>query len=138
MPAAANDTGLAPETLAELRTLAEASPEREICGLIGRDPEGRCQVYPVANTASRPRTRFLLDAHGQIEAMRHMRSRGQELHAIYHSHPRGPARPSARDRALAAYPGVLYLIIAPRAGAVPEIGAYSYDGKDFRLLEDID
>lgn len=131
MPADATDSGLAPAILTELRALAEASPEQEICGLIGRDPEGRCQVYPVANTASRPRTRFLLEARGQIEAMRHMRSRGQALYAIYHSHPHGPARPSARDRALAAYPGLLYLVIALRAGAAPQIGVYTYDGEDF-------
>jgi len=123
--------GLSREILAELRTLAEASPEREICGLIGRTTDGDCQIYPVTNSAPRPHEQFLLEAHAQIAAMRQMRAQDQALYAIYHSHPRGPANPSSSDKAQAAYPGVLYLIIALQTDAATEIRTYSYDGRDF-------
>ncbi len=128
-------SGLTPYILKALRALAEASPEREICGLIGRDQGGQCRIYAVANAATEPSSQFLLDARGQIAALREMREQGQELHAIYHSHPHGPAHPSDRDRALAAYPGVRYLIIALQGGAATQVRGYTYDGSDFIPLD---
>ena len=105
-----------PRALAdELLRLARQCPSEEICGLISGDADGLKRLYPIANIAA-DRTRFFeLDPKSQIEAMRDMRDRGEELSAIYHSHPHGPALPSAEDIARHAYPEAAYLIIAPAA-----------------------
>ena len=44
--------------------------------------------------------------------MRQMRQAREELLAIYHSHPRGPAQPSASDIEMAFYSEAVYLIAA--------------------------
>lgn len=96
----------------QLLHLAQLSPEAEICGLIGGQHGIPQSCYPVNNIADHPAQRFLLDAEGQITAMKTMRERGEELFAIYHSHPDAPATPSAYDLEQAAYPDALYLIIS--------------------------
>lgn len=103
---------------------AQAQEEKEICGLIG-GPEGRLQtVYPVKNIAGTPESLFELDPKEQIDAMRHMRESGEELTAIYHSHPASPARPSATDLAQAAYPDAVYLIVSLSTVGVLEMQAF--------------
>ncbi len=86
------------------------SPEQEVCGLIGVDPDGRQSLYRVHNIAEQPATAFLMEPRSQIQAMRTMRDAEQELQAIYHSHPSTEATPSETDLRLAAYPDVYYLI----------------------------
>lgn len=48
----------------------------------------------------------------QIEIFRKMRDRGEELYAIYHSHPDSPALPSSEDLQQAYYPEALYIIVS--------------------------
>ena len=66
-------------------------------------------LYPLRNVSARPETEYLADPGGLLRALRAMEAAGLELAALYHSHPRGPARPSATDRRRAAY-DVPYLI----------------------------
>ena len=91
---------------------SQSHPEQEVCGLIGaREGEpGTC--YPVANAAEEPDRLFRMDPAGQIAAMRAMRERGEELFAVYHSHPDAPPRPSPRDLAEDPYPEALKLIVS--------------------------
>jgi proteasome lid subunit RPN8/RPN11 len=91
---------------------AQSSPDLEICGLIGGKAGVPATCYPVRNAAPRPECRFALEPREQIEAMRRMRERGEELWAIFHSHPTAPAEPSALDLEQAAYPEALYLVIS--------------------------
>lgn len=111
---------------------ASASPEREICGLIGGSGEFAQSLYPVANASPTPATAFYMDPQGQIGAMRAMRDHTEELVGIYHSHPTTPARPSVADHAQAAYPGVAYLIVSIADPQAPEVGAFVFDGEDFQ------
>jgi proteasome lid subunit RPN8/RPN11 len=108
---------------------AQSSPEQEICGLIGATTDRASSVYPVTNIAEQPAQRFLLDPQGQIDAMREMRERGEEMFAIYHSHPTTPAAPSEIDLDLASYPDLLYLIISLNTKGVLEM-------RGFRLNEE--
>lgn len=48
---------------------------------------------------------------------------GEELYAIYHSHPASTPYPSATDRAEALYPDAAYVLASWRGGT-PEIRAY--------------
>jgi proteasome lid subunit RPN8/RPN11 len=108
----------------QLLHFAQISPESEICGLIGGIDGHPSHCYPVNNCSDHPENRFQLDARQQIAAMVQMRERGEELFAIYHSHPGAPAVPSASDLALAAYPEALNLIISLNTQGVLEMRGY--------------
>jgi proteasome lid subunit RPN8/RPN11 len=111
---------------------ASASPEREICGLVGGSGEFAKSLYPVANISPTPATAFYMEPQGQIGAMRTMRDYSEDLVGIYHSHPTTRARPSPADREQAAYPGVAYLIISIADPEAPEVAAFVFDGEDFQ------
>ena len=64
--------------------------------------------------------------------MREIRAAGEELVGIYHSHPIGENRPSARDLELAFYPEVAYLIVSPLGAAANPVRAFSI-GAELRL-----
>jgi proteasome lid subunit RPN8/RPN11 len=108
----------------KILTHAQHSPESEVCGLIA-ERDGRAgEVYPIANVADTPDTLFAMEPAAQIEAMRRMRENGEQLFAIYHSHPHAPAQPSARDLEEAAYPEALYLIVSLDTKGVLEMQGF--------------
>jgi [CysO sulfur-carrier protein]-S-L-cysteine hydrolase len=113
----------------QLLHLAQISPDYEVCGLIGSKNGLPAHCYPVKNTAEHPQQRFLLDAGQQISAMSKMRELGEELFAIYHSHPAAPAQPSNHDLELAAYPDALYLIISLNTKGILEMRGFKIDQK---------
>lgn len=108
----------------QLLATAQASPEREVCGLIGADEGGAHTLYPVDNVAEQPERLFAMQPEGQIDAMRSMREAGEELFAIYHSHPHAPAAPSTADLDQAAYPEALYLIVSLDTKGVLDMRGY--------------
>ena len=112
----------------QLLSEAQQHPGVEVCGLLGRSSSGS-HCYPIRNAAEDPTHQFLLDAAEQVEAMRQMRERDEQLFAIYHSHPDAPAYPSATDQRLAAYPGVLYLIISLDITGVLQMRGFQLRGK---------
>ena len=91
---------------------AQHSPDREVCGLIASRHGQGLHCYPIDNADPHPDHHFLMDPKQQIDAMRDMRERGEELFAIYHSHPDAPPLPSQEDLEQAAYPDALYIIIS--------------------------
>ena len=95
------------------RLLAEAAlaaPE-ECCGLLlGRDGTIE-EARPAANMAADPRRRFEIDPQALVDAHRAARSGGPRVVGYFHSHPDGPAGPSATDGAEAAHDGSLWAII---------------------------
>lgn len=103
---------------------AQQQPELEVCGLIGQDGGGNMRFYPVANVASAPERLFAMDPAAQIAALRRMRERGEQLFAIYHSHPHTPAAPSRIDIDNAAYPAALYIIASLQTRGVLELRAF--------------
>lgn len=114
-----------PRKLAQqLLHLAQISPAAEVCGLVGGPNGEPLSCYPIKNVAEYPEQRFLLDAKQQIDAMALMRERGEELFAIYHSHPSAPALPSATDLEQAAYPDALYLIISLNTKGILEMRGF--------------
>ena len=93
---------------------ARAESPAECCGLIGGTSEGRTQtVYRLRNVAADPLVGYEAAPEDLFAAQREMRARGEELLAIYHSHPRASdPLPSETDVRLAYYPAAIYLIIA--------------------------
>lgn len=96
----------------------------EACGLVGGREGRAARLYPVENARHSP-VAFEMEPLQQIKAMLAMEAEGLELIAIYHSHPDGPARPSATDVANAYYPDAVQLIISLADRARPSVRAFT-------------
>lgn len=70
----------------------------ECCGVLGGIGARALSFHPLRNLAA-SETRFEADPLALVQAWRWLREHGQEIVAIYHSHPRWQAVPSAVDRA---------------------------------------
>jgi len=105
----------------------DAAPH-ECCGLIGGSTNGRVQtIYPAKNVAADPLVTYEAAAEDLFAAQRAMRERGEQLLAIYHSHPRASTpEPSPTDVRLAYYPSAVYLI-AGLANDEPCLRAFRID-----------
>ena len=107
------DTVHIPRTLInQILEQAQGSSSREVCGLIAGLDGKPTRCLPIENADRDPTHHFLLDPKQQIDAMRAMREQGEELFAIYHSHPDAPPLPSAEDLEQAAYPDALYVVVS--------------------------
>ena len=104
---------------------ARAADPAECCGLIGGLEKSRASsIYPLRNIAANTATAYEAAPQDLFNAQRRMRESGEELLAIYHSHPRSaePA-PSQTDVRLAYYPQAIYFIIG-LAGPLPVMRAF--------------
>lgn len=97
----------------------------ECCGLLaGVSDPGDSQrhvvqsIYPLENEARSP-TRYFA-ASGLFAPFKQIRAEGQELLAIYHSHPETLALPSQTDLSSNYYPEVLHAIVS-LAGPTPQL-----------------
>lgn len=117
----------------------EGAPE-EVCGLLGGDlGEDRSRVAVVertANVAPAPDREYAIDPAEQLELMDRLEADGHEVVGFYHSHPRGPAGPSATDVARATWPGRSYVIV-DLAGEAPFVGAWRWDGEGERFVREV-
>ena len=110
----------------------EAAPA-ECCGLVGGSSGGRAaSLYRLRNVTANPEVRYEAAPEDLFAAQRTMRDRGEELLAIYHSHPReaNPC-PSETDIRQAFYPSATYLIIG-LAGGGPTINAFNISEREHR------
>lgn len=103
---------------------AQISPENEICGFIGARQGVPVSCYPVHNVAKQTALRFWMDPKQQIDAMREMREKNEDLFAIYHSHPSAPAELSATDLEQANYPDTLQIVISLNTKGVLEMRGF--------------
>jgi len=113
----------------------EVSPH-ECCGLIGGIDGNRAQtIYRLRNIASDTLVSYEAEPEELFAAQRQMRERGEQLLAIYHSHPRSaePA-PSATDVQLAYYPSAVYLIVG-LGGVEPVLRAFRISEREQRWEE---
>jgi len=110
----------------------EASPH-ECCGLIGGASDGQTRtVYRMRNVAADPLATYEAAPEDLFAAQRSMRERGEQLLAIYHSHPRAVIpEPSATDVRLAYYPAAVYFIVG-LGGDQPNLRAFRISGGEGR------
>ncbi len=93
-----------------IRAAADDVAPEECCGiLLGRNGVIE-QARPARNVASDRSRRFEIDPEALIEVHRAARSGGPQAIGYFHSHPNGPAAPSAADRADAAGDGRVWAI----------------------------
>jgi proteasome lid subunit RPN8/RPN11 len=112
----------------------EANPA-ECCGLIGGADCHVSSIYPLHNVAADPNVSYEAAPEDLFAAQRQMRDRGEDLLAIYHSHPRSAApEPSETDVRLAYYPQAVYFIIG-LAGPKPVARAFRISEREERWEE---
>ena len=121
---------LARKLVSELLHLAQISPDAEICGLISRKNNEPIRCYPIVNVADEPKNRFLLDEKQHISVVKKIRENGEELFAIYHSHPTAPACPSALDLEMATAENVLHFIISLNTKGILELRAFKIENQN--------
>lgn len=124
-----NQIQLPRKLASKLLHLAQQSPTQEICGLISLKNGTLQTCYPITNVATKPQNRFLLDEKEQIHALKTMREKGEELFAIYHSHPTAAAYPSTLDLEMANYENALYFIISLNVKGILELRAFQIENK---------
>lgn len=95
----------------------------EACGVIASKDGIAQKVYPVRNTSESP-VHYEMDPQEQLMALLDIEDNGWDLGAIYHSHTRTRAYPSATDVGLAAYPDALQIIVSLADFDVPDVRAY--------------
>ena len=147
---------LAPDLRRGILADCRARFPAEACGLLlGRDePAGIriAEVVAAPNVDPRP-DRFEVDPAILFATHRRLRAAGAaeaapgapidpakpaplRLVGHYHSHPHGPARPSACDRRRASEPGAIWVIAAsaPETGEAEAFRAFLFDDPDFREM----
>jgi proteasome lid subunit RPN8/RPN11 len=115
--------------IAHAREVAPA----ECCGLIGGSHEQHARtIYRLRNVTTNPELAYEAAPEDLFAAQRQMRERGEELLAIYHSHPRAvDPSPSETDVRLAYYPSATYLIVG-LGGTEPAVNAFSISEREQR------
>lgn len=113
--------------IAHAREVAPA----ECCGLIGGLADNTARtIYRLRNVTANPKLGYEAAPEDLFAAQRQMRERGEELLAIYHSHPRAvDPSPSETDIRLAYYPSATYLIVG-LGGTEATVRAFSISERE--------
>lgn len=92
---------------------AAAALPGEACGLlVGEEGGGEIiRAIPSPNRA-REEDEFLIDPVVHLNVQRKLRTLGQEIIGVYHSHPSGDSHPSEVDKKGPSQPGFYWLITA--------------------------
>jgi len=101
---------IASSVVDEVTAHASECQPLECCGLLLGTSDHIAQAVRAPNIAESP-TRFLIDSHAHIEALRTARNQRLQVIGFYHSHPHSQPYPSATDLAEAAYPECVHLIV---------------------------
>jgi len=125
--------------LERIGAVAEADPEREVCGFVVRRPGGALEVVPVRNSAgaAEGRSAFAMETAGQLRILLGLEREGGEIVAVFHSHVEAPAVLSREDReqltasGAPLWPGVEQLVVSVRRGRAGEVRRYRLLAGDF-------
>jgi [CysO sulfur-carrier protein]-S-L-cysteine hydrolase len=113
---------LGPGLLEQVVEHAKQCYPREGCGLlVGRG--GASRFIPMENVRASS-TEYEMDPGQLIGVLRDLRGTAEELVAIYHSHPSGPAEPSKSDSSRAYYPEAAHLIVSLADPDHPRVAAF--------------
>lgn len=114
---------------------AQRNSSVEVCGLVGNSESNQKNYYAIDNISKTPECRFLMDAPQQINAMKQMREKQQELFAIVHSHPSANAEPSQLDIKENSYKNVFYIITSLNTKGVLEMRAYTQNNDNMQEID---
>lgn len=99
------------EVIERLTGEAKHALPDEACGLLLGREERIDHVVPARNVHATPYTHFEIDPQALVDAFRGERDGGPRVVGYYHSHPHGPAEPSAIDREQASGDGRIWAIV---------------------------
>jgi len=103
-----------PEDLALIEGVAQNAAPNESCGLLEGTTEDDeytvTTIHPSDNLAADPANMFEVDPRLLLRLQRDLRDEPTKMIGIYHSHPQGPAAPSATDLAMAWQPELAWVI----------------------------
>ncbi|MDA1100613.1 MAG: M67 family metallopeptidase [Proteobacteria bacterium] len=101
---------------------------REACGLLLGRWSGEKMLVSKAvasvNLAADPSHRFEIDPGLRLRLQKAARQGAEDVVGHYHSHPDGPARPSATDRASIHEVDMIWLIAAVAPQGLQDMAAY--------------
>jgi proteasome lid subunit RPN8/RPN11 len=117
----------------QMRAHVAGEAPLEACGLVAGQEGVSTMVFPMENELA-SQVRYRIPARAQLEAFMDMEENDWEFMAIYHSHPQGPATPSAADLAEATYPEAIQLIWMPLGGDW-QCQAFTFSKSGFRAAE---
>ncbi len=110
----------------------------ECCGLLsGFNIDGSAKIHsrwPLLNALQSP-SKFSVDPKHLFTTFKEMRGRGEDLVAIYHSHPTSWAIPSRFDHADWNYGPAIACIIVSLEGEKARVRAWSLDQNRHTELE---
>ena len=118
----------------ELIAHARDDAPNECCGMIAAR-DGRFTTHFRAKNEFESPMRFQIDSRDQIRITNAIEESGDEIGAIFHSHPNSEAAPSQTDVNLARWwPGVLW-VICSLAEEEPVVRAFRIEGSE---VEEVD
>ena len=130
------DSFTIPRTLAnKLLSIAQGTPDAEVCGLISKTNDNKYKVYPIENIAKEKSCVFEMEPQQQIHAFKNMREEQEALFGIFHSHPHSDALPSTKDMDEASYSDALNIIISLDTKGVLDMRGYFYNNRTFTPVE---
>lgn len=119
---------------------ALAGAPQEVCGVLGGRFGGTESAVAVveraANAASAPEREYAIDPAELLGLLDALEADGHDVVGFYHSHPRGPAGPSATDAERATWPERSYIVV-DLAGEHPFVGAWRWDGDGERFVREV-
>ena len=128
-----------PDPLAIPATVRDAMVEHcvheapfECCGLLGGVGKAVASFFPLRNELQ-DEARYRADPRDLIAAVQALRARGEEILALYHSHPKTDALPSKTDLRENYYGDVPRIIIS-LAGPEPVVRTWRLDPESFEEL----
>ena len=126
--------------LREIEAVAETAAPEECCGLlVGRDFQGKAirvtRRVASRNLAADRKLSFEIAPQVWLDLQADLKAGDERIVGLYHSHPEGPAEPSARDRDAAweLDPGerMAWLIVSARYGGAAESRAHMFEDGGF-------
>ena len=96
---------------------------KEACGILGGRGGIVEQAYPMTNVEDSP-VGYSMDPKEQLLVEKQMRTYGQQMVGIYHSHTASEAYPSPVDVRLAISPDVSYVLVSLQDRANPAMKSY--------------
>jgi [CysO sulfur-carrier protein]-S-L-cysteine hydrolase len=104
----------------------------ESCGILGGVPPRVLSLHPLRNVAA-SQTRYFADMKELIQAVVFLREQRRDMLAIYHSHPRWEAVPSATDLSQ-NYWGEMPRIIVSLLSEPPDVRVWRLNQDSFQEL----
>jgi proteasome lid subunit RPN8/RPN11 len=123
------------EILTALLEQARLEALRECCGLLAGRGGVITRAFQATNAADDTTRAYEIAPEELFGLMRQIRAAELELLGIYHSHPGGENRPSARDIERAYYPAAAYFILAPRTDVPQPVRAFEIRNGQVAELE---